>query len=159
MRAPTPAVAALVRYGISHRVHRYEHDPAVTSYGEEAVAALGAQPAQVFKTLVGSVGDDLVVALVPIDAELDLKALAAHLNAKAAKMAPAATAERATGYVVGGISPFGQKRPLATVVDASASEWATVFVSAGRRGLEVELSPADLLRATGGRLARIARAR
>ncbi len=159
MRAPTPAVTALVRGGIAHRVHRYEHDPGVASYASEAAEALGAQPEQVFKTLVTSVGGNLVVAVVPSTAEVDLKALAAAMGAKSAEMASPAAAERATGYVVGGISPIGQKRRLATIVDAGASQWDSIFVSGGRRGLELELSVPDLLEVTGARLASIARPR
>ncbi len=156
--APTPAVAALVRAGIAHRVHRYDHDPAVASYGQKVAEALGTEPARIFKTLVCSVDGDLVVALVPVTRQVDLKALAAALHAKAAAMAPPDAAQRATGYVVGGISPVGQKRLLTTLVDTSASEWDTVFVRGGRRGLELELTVPDLLQVTGGRLAGIARA-
>ena len=159
MGAPTPAIAALVRGGIDHRVHRYDHDPSATSYGKEAADALGVESSRVFKTLVCSVGGDLVVAVVPITTQLDLKSLAAAMGAKTAEMAPPAAAQRATGYVVGGISPIGQKRRLPTVVDASAAEGKTIFVSGGRRGLEIELSVADLLAVTGGRLAPIARSR
>ena len=158
MSAPTPAIAALVHLGIAHRVHRYERHSAVASYGKEAAEALGVESERVFKTLVCSVGDDLVVALVPITGELDLKSLAAAMGAKGAEMASPGAAERATGYVLGGISPVGQKRRLATIVDSSASDWDTVFVSGGRRGLELELSPTDLLGVTGGRLAPIAKA-
>jgi Cys-tRNA(Pro)/Cys-tRNA(Cys) deacylase len=157
--AATPAIAALARSGRDHRVHRYEHDSAVPAYGQAAADALGVVPARVFKTLVASAGDRLVVAVVPVTAELDLKALAAAVGAKHAEMAAPAAAERATGYVVGGISPIGQKRRLPTVVDASAAEWPTMFVSGGRRGIELELSVADLLDVTGGRLGAIARHR
>ncbi len=159
MGAPTPAIAALVRGGIDHRVHRYDHDPSAESYGKEAAEALGVESSRVFKTLVCSVGADVVVAVVPIATQLDLKSLAAAMAAKTAEMSPPAAAQRATGYVVGGISPIGQKRRLPTVVDASAAEWDTVFVSGGRRGLEIELRVADLLAVTGGRLASIARSR
>ena len=159
MSAPTPAVAALLRAGVAHQVHRYEHDPAVASYGLEAAEALGLDGSRVFKTLVTNAGGQLVVAVVPIEALLDLKALAAAVGAKSAEMADPTAAERATGYVVGGISPVGQKRRLPTVVDETASTWDTVFVSGGRRGLEIELAPDDLLAVTEGRLAPIARAR
>ncbi len=159
MGAATQAIAALVRGGIDHRVHRYDHDPSAATYGKEAAEALGVEPSRVFKTLVCSVGGDLVVAVVPIAAQLDLKSLAATMGAKTAEMAPPAAAQRATGYVVGGISPIGQKRRLPTVVDASAANGDTMFVSGGRRGLEVELSVIDLLAVTGGRLAPITRAR
>jgi Cys-tRNA(Pro)/Cys-tRNA(Cys) deacylase len=144
---------------VAHQVHRYEHDPTTQSYGQEAADALGTEPARVFKTLVSAAGDQLVVAVVPVVAELDLKALAVAVGAKSAKMADPAAAERATGYVVGGISPIGQKRRLLTRIDLSAASWATVFVSGGRRGLEVELAPHDLVAVTGGELADIARAR
>jgi Cys-tRNA(Pro)/Cys-tRNA(Cys) deacylase len=155
MRAPTPAVAAVVRAGVAHTVHEVGHDPTVTAYGKEAAGALGVEPGRVFKTLVASVGGKFVVAVVPVIGELSLKALATAVGAKTAEMAEAATAERATGYVVGGISPIGQKRHLPTLVDASAAGWGTIFVSAGRRGLELELAPSDLVRLTNGRLAPI----
>jgi Cys-tRNA(Pro)/Cys-tRNA(Cys) deacylase len=157
--APTPAVAALLRAGVVHQVHRYEHDAAVASYGLEAAEALGVDGSRVFKTLVADAGSRLVVAVVPVEALLDLKVLAAAMGAKSADMADPTAAERATGYVVGGISPVGQKRSLPTVVDESAAVWPTVFVSGGRRGLEIELAPDDLLAVTQARLAPIARAR
>jgi Cys-tRNA(Pro)/Cys-tRNA(Cys) deacylase len=156
--APTQAIAALVRGGIGHRVHRYDHDASAASYGKEAAEALGVESSRVFKTLVCSVGGDLVVAVVPIAAQLDLQSLATTMGAKTAEMAPPAAAVRATGYVVGAISPIGQKRRLPTIVDVSAAEGDTMFVSGGRRGLELELSVTDLLAVTGGRLAPIARA-
>ena len=159
MAAPTPAVAALQRAAVEHQLHAYDHDPAARSYGQEAADVLGVEAGRVLKTLVASVDDRLAVAVVPIDAELDLKALAAALGAKRATMADPAEAERATGYVVGGISPLGQKRRLTTVVDDSAPRWPTVFVSAGRRGLEVELTPQDLVAATGASVASVARRR
>ena len=155
MRAPKPAVAAVVRAGVAHTVHEVGHDPTVTAYGKEAAGALGVEPGRVFKTLVASVDGKLVVAVVPVTGELSLKALAAAVGAKTAEMAEAATAERATGYVVGGISPIGQKRHLPTLVDVSAARWGTIFVSGGRRGLELELVPSDLVRLTNGRLASI----
>jgi Cys-tRNA(Pro)/Cys-tRNA(Cys) deacylase len=157
--APTPAVAALLRAGVVHQVHRYEHDAAVASYGLEAAEALGVDGSRVFKTLVADAGSRLVVAVVPVEALLDLKVLAAAMGAKSADMADPTAAERATGYVVGGISPVGQKRSLPTVVDERAAVWPTVFVSGGRRGLEIELAPDDLLAVTQARLAPIARAR
>lgn len=157
--APTPAVAAVAGAGVAHRLHAYRHDPAVASYGREAAAALGVEEARVFKTLVASAGAGLVVAVVPVSHDLDLKALAAVLGVKSATMADTRTAERSTGYVVGGISPIGYRRPLPTIIDASASTWTTVFVSAGRRGLELEVGPEDLLRLTGGRRTAIARPR
>jgi Cys-tRNA(Pro)/Cys-tRNA(Cys) deacylase len=157
--APTPAVAALERDGVTHTLHRYAHDPAAASYGKEAADALGVNGDRVFKTLVASVGDRLAVAVVPVVTELDLKALAAALGAKSARMADPALAERSTGYVRGGISPVGQRRRLPTVIDTSADDWPTVLVSGGRRGLDIELTPADLVRATGAVLAPIARRR
>jgi Cys-tRNA(Pro)/Cys-tRNA(Cys) deacylase len=155
--APTPAVAALERVGVAYSLHTYEHDPSAASYGEEAAEVLGIEPARVFKTLVATTGATLVVGVVPVVATLDLKALAEVVGAKRVAMAATAEAERATGYVVGGISPVGQRKRLATVIDASAEQWSTVFCSGGRRGLEIELSPADLAQATGGRFAPIAR--
>ena len=159
VRAPTPAVAAVVRAGVAHKVHETGHDPAVTAYGQEAAAALGVEPGRVFKTLVASVDGRLVVAVVPVTGELSLKAVAAAAGAKNAEMADAPTAERATGYVVGGISPIGQRRRLPTLVDDSAAKWGTIFVSAGRRGLELELAAADLVQLTNGRLAPIGKSR
>ena len=157
MAAPTPAIATLVRLHIAHRVHAYEHDPSVESFGEEAVDAMGVEAARVFKTLVATIGSAVVVAAVPVPAMLDLKALASAVGAKRAEMADPGAAERSTGYLLGAISPIGQKRRLATVVDESALTWETVFCSAGRRGLEVELAPEALLIATGGTSASIAR--
>jgi Cys-tRNA(Pro)/Cys-tRNA(Cys) deacylase len=154
----TPALRAVIRAGVAHRVHSYEHDPAAGSYGLEAAERLGVDPDRVFKTLVSAVdGIGVVVAVVPVAATLDLRALAKVAGGKRAAMAPGADAERATGYVVGGISPLGQRRRLPTVIDGSADAFETIFVSGGRRGLELELAPADLLRLTGGRLAPIAR--
>ncbi len=157
MAASTPAIASLVRAGVEHRVHSYPHDPAVESFGEEAVEALGVDAGRVFKTLVVSTGATLVVGIVPVPAMLDLKALATVIGAKRLDMADPAAAERSTGYLVGAISPVGQKRRLDTVVDHSALSWDTVFCSAGRRGLELEIAPLALLDATGGRAAAIAR--
>ncbi|WP_310719693.1 Cys-tRNA(Pro) deacylase [Streptomyces lydicus] len=154
----TPATVALTEAGVRFTTHSYEHDPAAASYGEEAAEALGVSPDQVFKTLLAEVDGTLTVAVVPVSGSLDLKALAAAVGGKRAAMADPAAAERSTGYVRGGISPLGQRKRLPTVVDASAEGRATVCVSAGRRGLEVELSPADLVALTGARLAPIARA-
>jgi Cys-tRNA(Pro)/Cys-tRNA(Cys) deacylase len=150
--ARTPALAAAVRAGIEHRVHEYEHDPSSASYGLEAAAKLGVEPERVFKTLVVALAGDLSVAVVPVTRQLDLRALG-----KRAALADERAAERATGYVTGGISPLGQRRSLPTVVDESALGFDTVFVSAGRRGLEIELSPRDLVRLTGAEVARITR--
>jgi Cys-tRNA(Pro)/Cys-tRNA(Cys) deacylase len=163
----TPATVALEKAGLPFTVHPYEHDPASElSYGAEAAAALGASlgvPAddvrrRVFKTLVAEVDGALTVAVVPVTGSLDLKALAAAAGGKRATMAAPADAERSTGYVLGGISPLGQRKRLPTVLDASALAFPTVFVSAGKRGLEVELSPADLVRLTSAVTAQIARA-
>jgi Cys-tRNA(Pro)/Cys-tRNA(Cys) deacylase len=152
----TPAVQALQRAGVVHTLHAYEHDPRAASYGLEAAAVLGVVPARVFKTLLADVDGRLVVAVVPVAARLDLKALARAIGARRAAMADPAAAERATGYVVGGISPLGQKRSHPTVVDDSALDHETVLVSGGRRGLDVELTPHDLLRLTGAATAPIA---
>ncbi|MEW2520519.1 Cys-tRNA(Pro) deacylase [Actinacidiphila alni] len=155
----TPATVALEKAGLPFTVHAYAHDPASElSYGAEAAAALGTSPDRVFKTLLAEVDGALTVAVVPVAGSLDLKALAAAAGGKRAAMAPPADAERATGYVVGGISPLGQRKRLPTVLDASALDFPTVFVSAGKRGLEVELSPADLAALTSAVTAGIARA-
>ncbi|MFI5708575.1 Cys-tRNA(Pro) deacylase [Kribbella sp. NPDC051620] len=153
----TPATVALTKAGMTFTTHAYEHDPAAKSYGLEAAEALGLQPEQVFKTLLVEVDGKLSVGVVPVDKQLDLKAVAAALNGKKAAMADPAAAERITGYVVGGISPIGQKRPLPTVIDASATDHETVYVSGGRRGLDLGLSPTDLIKLTSARTAPIAR--
>lgn len=153
----TPATVALARAGVGFTLRPYEHDPRTASYGTEAAGALRVAPERVFKTLVARVDGALAVAVVPVAGRLDLKALARALGARAAAMADAAEAERATGYVVGGISPIGQRRAHATVIDASALTHPTVLVSGGRRGLDVELAPADLVRVTGAVTAPIAR--
>ncbi|MEU7486319.1 Cys-tRNA(Pro) deacylase [Streptomyces sp. NPDC042319] len=154
----TPATVALTRAGIPFTTHAYEHDPAAASYGEEAAEALGVSPDQVFKTLVADVDGVLTVAVVPVSGSLDLKALAAAVGGKRAAMADPALAERTTGYVRGGISPLGQRKKLRTVLDASAEGLPAVCVSAGRRGLEIELSPEDLAALTDAVLAPIGRA-
>ena len=146
----TPATVALRRAGISYWPRPYRHDPAAESFGLEAAGELGVPPAQVFKTLLASVDGTLTVAVVPVSGTLDLKALAAACTAKRAVMAEVAAAEKATGYVVGGISPFGQRRALPTVIDASALQWNRVLCSAGKRGWDVALAPADLVRLTAG---------
>ena len=156
--AATQAVKALEQAKVAHTLHSYDADhSADVGYGVAAVAALGQDPRQVFKTLVARVDGALTVAVVPVSGTLDLKALAAAVGGRKAVMAEPADAERATGYVVGGISPLGQRKALPTVVDASALEFATVMVSAGRRGLQVELAPADLVRLTRARTAPIGR--
>jgi Cys-tRNA(Pro)/Cys-tRNA(Cys) deacylase len=152
----TPAVQALERAGVAHALHPYEHDPRAESYGLEAAEVLGVEPARVFKTLVADADGRLVVAVVPVSGRLDLKALARAVGARKVAMADPAAAQRATGYVVGGISPLGQKRPHATVVDVSALDHDTVLVSAGRRGLDVELAPDDLVSVTSATTAAIA---
>ncbi|AYG04727.1 Cys-tRNA(Pro) deacylase [Gryllotalpicola protaetiae] len=155
----TAATAALDRAGISFAVHGYEHDAKVTGYGAEAAQKLSIEAARVFKTLMvatdapGGFG----IGIVPVDAMLDLKALAAALGGKKAELADPKTAERKSGYVVGGISPIGQRTPLPTVLDASAQAFETILVSGGRRGFDLELAPADLLAVTGGKLAGIRR--
>ncbi len=153
----TPATVALGRAGVDFELHRYEHDPASTSYGDEAAERLGLDPTRVLKTLLASVDGRLVVGVVPVAAQLDLKALASAVGGKKAVMADPAEAERATGYVVGGISPVGQRKSHPTVVDESALTHPTVFVSAGRRGLDLELLPQDLVRAARATTAPISR--
>lgn len=145
-RAPTPAIAALVKAGVAHTLLPYDHDPACTAFGGEAAAALGRDPRQVFKTLIVRLdGDTLVVGVVPVAGSLDLKALAAVFGGKKTVMAAVADAERSSGYVIGGISPLGQRSRLRTAVDASATGLATICMSAGKHGLLVELAPADLI--------------
>lgn len=156
--AGTPATVALTAAGVPFTVHSYDHDPSHPSYGEEAAEAMGVPPDRVFKTLVADVDGALTVAVVPVAGQLDLKALAAAVGGKRAAMADPALAERTTGYVRGGISPLGQRKRLPTVLDESAVRHGTICVSAGRRGLEVELSPGDLAGLTSATLAPIARA-
>lgn len=153
----TPATVAAAQAKIEFTLHAYEPDPDAESYGEAAADALGIPHGRLFKTLLADVDGRLTVGVVPVSATLDLKALAAAAGGKRARMADPRDAERATGYVVGGISPLGQRRALPTVIDASVSALPSVYVSAGRRGLQIELSPADLVRLTGASLAAIAR--
>lgn len=153
----TPATVALTKLGIPFTARAYVHDPAVTDFGREAADALGIAPEQVFKTLLADVEGRLVVGIVPVSGLLDLKALAIALGGKRATMADPAVAERRTGYVVGGISPLGQRAKLPTVLDDSALSFETVLVSGGRRGLDLELAPADLVRATEAVVAAIGR--
>lgn len=155
--AGTPATAALKVAGIPYIEHAYDHDPANRNFGEEAADVLGLDPERVFKTLMVDVDGRLVVAIVPVTGKLDLGALAASLHGKRATMADPALAERKTGYLVGGISPIGQKTRLATVLDETAELFDTVFVSGGRRGFDVELAPADLVAVTSAIIAAIAR--
>jgi Cys-tRNA(Pro)/Cys-tRNA(Cys) deacylase len=152
----TPATALLAKRKVPYTLHSYDHDPRAESFGLEAAELLGLDPARVFKTLVAEVDGRLAVGVVPVTGQLDLKALAAALRGKKARMAEVSAAERATGYVAGGISPLGQKKRLPVVIDASASAFDTVFVSAGRRGLDVELTPADLADLTAAVVAPIA---
>ncbi|MGN6334298.1 MAG: Cys-tRNA(Pro) deacylase [Motilibacteraceae bacterium] len=153
----TPATVALTRAGVAFEVRAYEHDPAAPSYGLEAAQVLGVEPERVFKTLLADVDGRLVVAVVPVSGQLDLKALAAAVGGKKAAMADPAVAERTTGYVVGGISPVGQRKALPTVLDASALAHATILVSGGRRGLDLELAPSDLIAITGASTAPVGR--
>lgn len=154
--ASTPATEALRRSGVYFQLRSYSHDPASASFGLEAAAALGVDPDRVFKTLIIDCDGRLAVAIVPVHRALSLKAAASALGEKKAVMASVADAERSTGYVRGGISPLGQRRRLATVVDTSAGDHATVLVSGGRRGLDVELAPSDLIDLTGAVVAAIA---
>lgn len=153
----TPATVALRVAGVPFREHAYDHDPAAPSFGLEAAAALGVEPDRVFKTLLTDVDGTIVVGIVPVTGRLDLKALAAAAGGRKAAMADPALAERRTGYVVGGISPIGQRTPSPTVLDETAELWDTVFVSGGRRGLDLELAPAALIAVTSATLAAIAR--
>ncbi|MBL0887686.1 Cys-tRNA(Pro) deacylase [Myceligenerans indicum] len=153
----TPAVLALETAGVNHVLRAYEHDGSRDDFGAEAADALGLPSGQVFKTLLADVDGVLAVGIVPVDHKLDLKALARAVGGKKAAMADVARAERATGYVAGGISPLGQKQRHVTVLDESAEAFDVVYVSAGRRGLEAGLAPADLLALTGGTAAPIAR--
>jgi Cys-tRNA(Pro)/Cys-tRNA(Cys) deacylase len=153
----TPATVALERAGIAFTRHVYEHDPAASSYGLEAAQALGLEPASVFKTLLADVYGELAVGIVPVTGQLDLKALASALGGKRAVMADPAAAERTTGYVVGGISPIGQKRRLRTVLDTSALDLPTIYVSGGKRGLDLGLDPHDLVRLLEAQVAPIGR--
>lgn len=152
----TPATALLARHRVAHNIHPYDVSPDSPNYGAEVAAALGVPPEQVFKSLVTEVDGSLAVAVVPVTGELDLKALAAALGGKRAALADRALAERVTGYVRGGISPLGQRKRLPTVVDASVHQFAIIYVSAGRRGLQVSLAPADLIRLTAAAAAPIA---
>jgi Cys-tRNA(Pro)/Cys-tRNA(Cys) deacylase len=149
--AATPAIRAAEAAGIAFALHEYEHDPRVASYGDEAAEKLGIEPARLFKTLVVSVDGELAVALVPVSAQLDLKALG-----KRVQLADKGEAQRATGYVSGGTSPLGQRKRLPTHVDASALEHETIVVNGGRRGLQLELDPNDLVRLTDARVHEIA---
>ena len=157
MAGGTPATVALAAAGIAFTPHAYDHDPKNTNFGLEAAEVLGLDPEQVFKTLLADVDGRLVVAIVPVVGKLDLKALASAVGGKKAEMADPKLAEKRTGYIVGGISPIGQKTRHETVLDETAELYDTVFVSGGRRGFDIELAPADLLAVTGGVIAAIAR--
>jgi Cys-tRNA(Pro)/Cys-tRNA(Cys) deacylase len=152
----TPAIKAAEKAKIVFDVHQYEHDPNTAAYGEEAAKALGVTAERVFKTLVVSDSKALAVAIVPVASRLNLKACASALKTKRVNMAEPRDAERVTGYVVGGISPLGQKQRLRTVLDESALTFSTVFVSAGRRGLEIELAPGDLSKLTTATVSSVA---
>ncbi len=155
----TPAVEALNAAGVPFELAEYAHDPKAPAYGLEAAEKLGVAPERVFKTMIAKVdGNRLAVGIVPVAEQLDLKALAAALGGRRAEMADPAEAQRVTGYMVGGISPLGQRRRLDTALDASALDHATVYVSGGRRGLDLALAPADLARLTAATVAPIARA-
>lgn len=151
--AATPAMTALRDAEVAFAVHEYNHDPDVTAFGTEAARKLHLDPDRVFKTLVAEVDGALVVGVVPVSGQLNLKALAAAMGGKRASMADPKAAEKATGYVLGGISPLGQRKQLPTVVDDTAVEHSTIFVSGGRRGLDLELSPQELIRLTKARTA------
>lgn len=154
----TPAIDLLKKSRAAHQVHSYPHDPKAPSYGLEAAEKLGLDPARVFKTLLAATDrQELVVAVVPVAGSLDLKALAVAAGAKKVEMADPQAAQRSTGYLLGGISPLGQKKRLRTFIDQSAQAWPTIFVSAGRRGLEVELAVAVLQELSAGQLAELAR--
>ncbi|MGO8956692.1 MAG: Cys-tRNA(Pro) deacylase [Streptosporangiaceae bacterium] len=156
-RGGTRATELLSSLGIDHTIHRYAHDSRHPSYGQEAAEALGVPADRVFKTLIADVDGQLTVGVVPVSASLDLKALAAAVGGKRAVMADPHQAERASGYVTGGITALGLRRPLPVIVDESALGHSTVFCSAGQRGLQIELAPADLVTAAGARTAAIAK--
>ena len=152
----TPAIKLAQKNNISHAIHEYSHDASAESYGMEAADKLGLSPERVFKTLVVKLdGKDLAVAVIPVSSTLSMKLMAKAAGAKKAVMAEPQEVERATGYVLGGVSPLGQKKRLKTFIDTSAINFNTVYVSAGRRGLEIELAPGDLQRLTVGSLAAI----
>ncbi len=156
MSGATPATSALDRAGVSYKLHPYSHDSRAESYGDEAAAALGIDPRRLFKTLIVSVDGSLACAVLPVANRLNLKALAAAVGGRRAELAEPAKAQRATGYVLGGISPLGHRSPIPVVVDDSAGNFETVYVSAGKRGLQLELSPLDLIELAGANTADIA---
>lgn len=155
-RGGTPAIVALNAAGVQFQLHEFEADPAERHYGQAAAMALGVELDRVFKTLIATVDDhDHVVAIVPVSGQLSLKELAAAVHGKRAEMCPPETAQRVTGYVVGGISPFGQKRSLPTVIDETCVLFDSIFVSGGRRGLDIEIAPDDLISVLGAATAPI----
>ncbi|HLT13993.1 MAG TPA: Cys-tRNA(Pro) deacylase [Marinobacter sp.] len=150
----TPGILAAKKAKVSYVVHEYEHDPSADSYGNEAAEKMGVEPSRVFKTLVVAIdGKELAVGVVPVTTLLSLKQLAKAAGAKKAAMADKQDVQRSTGYVLGGVSPLGQKKRLKTFIDTSAQQFDTIFVSAGKRGLEIELAPADLALLTSARFA------
>ncbi|MDO6441871.1 Cys-tRNA(Pro) deacylase [Marinobacter sp. 2_MG-2023] len=152
----TPGINAACKAGVTHNIHEYDHDPASAGYGNEAAEKMGVNPTRVFKTLVVTVdGKTLAVGVVPVTAMLSMKLIARAAGGKKASMADPQEVQRRTGYVLGGVSPLGQKNRLKTFIDASAEAFETIYVSAGRRGLEIELSPGDLAQLTGGRFAQL----
>lgn len=156
----TPAIKAAERAGIAVKVHEYAHDPNNSNFGLEAAQVLGLDPQRVFKTLLVALNGDmrkLAVAVVPVSGQLDLKAMAAACKVKKVAMAEPDAAERATGYIVGGISPLGQKKRLPTVLDSSAQAFSSVYVSGGRRGLDIEIAPRDLVALTAAQVAAVGR--
>ncbi len=156
-KVTTPATQALRRLGVDFRLHNYDFDPGEVGIGEQAASALGIEPGRLFKTLIVMVdGERPAIALTPVAAETRLKTLAAALGGKRAAMADLADAERLTGYVKGGISPFGQRQKLDVVIDRSARSHDTIYINGGRRGLQIELSPADLIKALNADLANLA---
>lgn len=148
MASGTPALVALTQAGVHYAIREYVHDPGTTAFGLEAAEKLNVEPDRVFKTLIANVDDDFVVAVVPVTCTVNLKNLAKAVGGKKAAMADPVVAQRLTGYVVGGISPIGQKKQLRTVIDETCDLWDTVLVSGGKRGLDIELSPADLIAMT-----------
>jgi len=154
----TPAIQRAKQAKIPYRIHEYDHDPSSHAFGEEAAVKLGVDPSRIFKTLVVACGErDPAVAVVPVSMQLDLKQFARAMGAKKAAMAEKHVVEKATGYVLGGVSPLGQKKRLETFIDDSAKDHETIYVSAGRRGLQIELSPKDLCSLTRGRFDAIGR--